>query len=84
MNERLFQILQCDLEQPEQLVRIQIETLFDLRWINDIMIQQLTELNNMELQEQLELFEHSESDKILEAIHTEVREQLRKCLDSEE
>jgi len=38
----------------------------------------------MELQEQLELFEHSESDKILEAIHTEVREQLRKCLDNDE
>ena len=36
----------------------------------------------MELQEQLELFEHSESDKILEAIHTEVREQIRKCLDN--
>ena len=38
----------------------------------------------MELQEQLELFEHSESDKILEAIHTEVREQIRKCMDDDE
>ena len=36
------------------------------------------------LQEQLELFEHTESDKILEAIHTEVREQLRKCLDNDD
>ena len=38
----------------------------------------------MELQEQLELFDHTESDKVLNTIHTEVREQLRKCLDSEE
>ena len=38
----------------------------------------------MELQEQLELFEHTESDKILNTIHTEVREQLRKCLDNDE
>ena len=36
----------------------------------------------MELQEQLELFEKPDSDKVLEAIHTEVREQLRKCLDN--
>ena len=36
----------------------------------------------MELQEQLELFEHTESDKILEAIHTEVREQLYRCIDT--
>lgn len=38
----------------------------------------------MEIQEQLELFEHTESDKVLNTIHTEVREQLRKCLDSDE
>ena len=38
----------------------------------------------MELQEQLELFEHTESDKVLNTIHTEVREKLRKCLDNDE
>lgn len=38
----------------------------------------------MELQEQLELFEHTESDKVLNTIHTEVREQLRKCMDNDE
>lgn len=38
----------------------------------------------MELKEQLELFEHTESDKVLNIIHTEVREQLRKCLDNDE
>lgn len=38
----------------------------------------------MELKEQLELFEHTESDKVLHTIHTEVREKLRKCLDSDE
>ena len=36
----------------------------------------------MELKEQLELFEHTESDKVLNTIHTEVREQLHRCIDA--
>ena len=36
----------------------------------------------MELQEQLELFEHTESDKVLNTIHSEVREKLNRCIDT--
>jgi len=38
----------------------------------------------MELQEQLELFEKPDSDEVFTRIHNDVKEQLRKCLDSEE
>ena len=48
------------------------------------MILQLTELNNMELQEQLELFEKPDSDEVFTRIHNDVKEQLRKCLDNDD
>ena len=36
------------------------------------------------LQEQLELFEKPDSDKVITRIHNDVKEQLRACMDNDE